>query len=222
MEQKTTEIQTGISDILGSGIDLGNKVCVVAPGPNGLDLYKEIPSDYSIIVVNKAILIEEINPDLWVVAHSDNSWFEEANRQYQGLRAYRDVILPTINKTTLELYTDKSHSFKLEETQLQVDKILPIDGFIRRGGTISGIAIQLAYNLGVRDILLCGVDMSGNNYWDNSENEDKNVRHMHGAIWDGAIKLDPLLNHMLNELNVKITTLSKTTLNVPYFKTKKI
>ena len=38
------------------------------------------------------------------------------------------------------------------------------------GGTVTGCALQLAYNLGATTILLCGADMSGDDYWDGTAN----------------------------------------------------
>ena len=47
-------------NIYESDYRLPEKVCVVAPGPQGRHYYHQIPEDYSVIVVSKAVLIPEI------------------------------------------------------------------------------------------------------------------------------------------------------------------
>jgi hypothetical protein len=207
-----------IPNIVNSGFTLGEKVCVVAPGPNGKNHYADIPDDFSIIVVNKAILIEEINPDWWVIAHADTSWFHIPDQQYKGVRVYSNGILDYITKTALTASEDNIYCFAAEKEPLQEEVVLPVKGCIRYGASVSAMAIQMAYNFGASEILLCGIDMSGNGYWDKSQNEDPEVLGVHGEIWDSVKRLNPLLHYMQNELNVNISTLSKTQLNVPYYK----
>jgi hypothetical protein len=61
------------------------------------------------------------------------------------------------------------------------------------------------------------VDMSGNEYWDKSENQDPSVLYLHGEVWDSVKRLNPLLKYLREELNVKISTLSKTKLDLPFY-----
>jgi len=95
--------------------------------------------------------------------------------------------------------------------------VLPINGLIRYGASVSALAIQLAYNLGAKEILLCGVDMSGNSYWDKTENEDPEVLDIHGDTWSSVKRLNPLLHYLRTELNIKVSTLSESKLDIPYY-----
>lgn len=217
MVEEVEEIELIVPDIAASGLSLGEKVCVVAPGPNGKSHYHEIPDDYSIIVVNKAIMIEEVNPDWWVIAHADTSWFHTPDEQYTGIRVYSHGIQDYITEAAYKVSENLIYCFVAEEEPLQEEVVLPVEGCIRYGASVSAMAIQMAYNFGAKEILLCGVDMSGNGYWDKSENEDPNALEIHGEIWDSVKRLNPLLEYMQNELNVKISTLSKTQLNVPFY-----
>ncbi|MDC8005422.1 DUF115 domain-containing protein [Aureisphaera galaxeae] len=207
-----------IPEILSSGITFGPKVCIVAPGPNGVAHYDAIPQDFTVIAVNKAMLIDGLEPDWWVIAHCDTQWFREADRKFRGNRIYRDVTVPEITETALKNSENRIYEYKTAEELLQADKVLPVQGYIRKGASVSAVSVQLAYNLGAAEILLCGVDMSGNKYWDKSENEDPNVLHLHGEVWDSVSRFNPLLHYMRHELGVKISTLSETTLNVPFYK----
>lgn len=206
-----------VSNIMDSGLTLKEKVCIVAPGPNGVNHYHEIPDDFFVIVVNKAILIDDVNPDWWVIAHTDTPWFGIPDYQYTGIRIYRDGILETITEMAKERSKNKVYYFSVEEEPLLEEVVLPVTGNIRYGASVSSLAIQLAYNFGAREILLCGVDMSGNQYWDKSKNEDPKVLSIHGKVWDSVKRLNPLLHYMRNELHVKISTLSKTQLDIPFY-----
>jgi hypothetical protein len=214
---KTESNQIKLPDILRSGISLGEKVCVVAPGPNGKDHYHEIPEDFSILVVNKAVLIEELNPDWWVISHTDTEWFPIADKQYTGIRVYNDCNTDSLSIAALLNSKDKIYSYKAEHKPLAEKLVLPVKGCIRFGASVSAMAIQMAYNCGANEILLCGVDMSGNSYWDKTENDETEVQHLHGEVWDSVKRLNPLLHYMRNELNVKICTLSKTQLDLPFY-----
>jgi len=210
--------KVSIPNIIESGLSLGKKVCIVAPGPNGLGHYDKIPDDFTIIAVNKAVLIDGLTPNWWVIAHTDNSWFKIPDKTYSGVRVYNESIKSQISETAFNVSSDKVYYFPVEEEEsLQEEVVLPVEGQIRTGATVAALAIQLAYNIGAREILLCGVDMSGNAYWDKSENENPNVLNLHGSTWCAVSRLNPLLDYMKNELDVKISTLSASQLNVPFY-----
>jgi hypothetical protein len=212
-----TANNTDIVNIIDAGLTVGKKVCIVGPGPNGLDHYHEIPEDFTVMALNKAVLIEEVNANWWVIAHNDKSWFNIPDKQYSGIRVYRDALVPSISEMAISLNKYNLFYFNVEEEKLKEKVVLPVKGCIRIGASVAALAIQLAYNLGAVEILLCGVDMSGNTYWDNSENEDPSVFYLHGEIWDSIKRLNPLLHYLRFELNVKISTLSKSNLDVPFY-----
>ena len=55
-------------DIFRTDFRLPEKVCILAPGPNGLGHYGEIPSDYEVIAVSKAVMIAEVpRKRLWMM-----------------------------------------------------------------------------------------------------------------------------------------------------------
>ena len=80
------------------------------------------------------------------------------------------------------------------------------------GASVSGCAIQFAYNFGATEILLCGLDMSGDAYFDGS----LNVHPNHGDIWPAVRYLNAMFN-WLRLRNVNVFTLSPTTLDAPEY-----
>jgi hypothetical protein len=73
--------------------------------------------------------------------------------------------------------------------------------------------MQLAYNFGAREILLCGVDLSDDGYFDGTVN----VHPQHGETWNVVQYLNPLIRWMVEERGIKIATLSPTQLAVAVY-----
>jgi hypothetical protein len=198
-----------LPDIFASNFQLPSKVCVVAPGPNGKDYYNSIPSDFCVIAVAKAILIPEVHADIWMMTHSHQAWYPEADAAFSGVRIYSyDAamrVLPSLAGKKDCYY------FKPHPELLDPHGVRSVEGVIRYGGTIVGNAIQLAYNFGAADILLCGADMSGDGYWDGTLNQERE----HGQVWDAVSYLNPLLEWLRSEKGINISTLSPTKLCVP-------
>jgi hypothetical protein len=198
-------------DIFKSNFRLRSNVCVLAPGPNGRDYYRDIPADFQVVAVSKAALVREVKADVWMMNHVEQEWFREANEKFEGVRVFKyDAAL----KVQEELANvSDCYYFKPPDSALEANVPFPVEGFIRVGATVSACAIQLAYNFGAHEILLCGVDMSGDAYFDNTVNIHPN----HGETWSAAQRLDPLIKWMVQERGLRISTLSPTKLSVPRY-----
>jgi hypothetical protein len=217
-------------DIFGSPFQLPSKVCIVAPGPNGRDHYAAIPDDFYQIAVAKAVLIPGLSPAVWVMNHADQDWFDEADRAFNGIRIFGDAtfensavraaensaVRAAENRAVRAAHTGERYSFTPPAQDLSPDMLHPVDGCIRVGATVSGCALQVAYNFGAREVLLCGVDMSGDNYWDGTSN----VQPMHGPVWNASRSMNQLIHWMTHEKGLKIRTLSPTRLDVPFFRSR--
>jgi hypothetical protein len=202
---------TDFPDIFGSSFRLPSKVCIVAPGPNGKGHYGEIPGDFFQIAVSKAVLIPGLNPAVWVMNHSQQDWFANADQVFNGVRIFGDGAV--ISDVVLASNASECYGFTPPAEHLSADHLPPVDGCIRIGGTVSGCALQIAYNFGAHEILLCGVDMSGDEYWDGTSN----VQATHGPVWNASRSLNLLLHWMTQEKGLKIWTLSPTRLDVRFF-----
>ena len=196
-------------DIFRTDFRLPEKVCILAPGPNGLGHYGEIPSDYEVIAVSKAVMIAEVpRKRLWMMCHANQDWFETANAAFHGMRVFGHVALQAA-RAKLDP-TGTYYYFKAADGLLEPETISRVDGAICLGTSISGCALQFAYNFGARQILLCGVDMSGDGYWDGSQNANE----VHGEVWHAAQRFNHLIRWMEEERGVQIASLSKTQLQV--------
>jgi hypothetical protein len=196
-------------DIFQSGLRLPPKVCIVAPGPNGRGRYREIPADCYVIAVSKAVLIPSIRPQLWMMNHTHQDWYRQADAAFHGVRVYGDLASSQVSPPEGETW----YSYTAEGS-LRPDRVEPIDGCIRIGGSVTGGALQLAYNFGARLILLCGADMSGDDYWDGTANPQP----AHGSTWLAASCLNPLIRWLVRERGLWVATLSETQLQVPWYR----
>ena len=199
-------------DVADSDLRLDRKVCIVAPGPNGRDRYQRIPADFQIVAVSKAVLIPDLRPAIWIMTHSDQPWFAEANRGFHGIRVFSyDAALHAAD--SLQGVRGCYCFVPPRDSFLDIRVTKPLDRLIRYGATVSGCAVQFAYLYGAGEILLCGVDLSGDEYFD----ETLNVNDNHGDIWPAAHRLQPLLIHLIEEKRLLIATLSPTRLDLPMY-----
>jgi len=196
--------------IFASGITLPEKVFIVASGPNGRDYYHRIPDDSYTIAVNKAVLISDIHPDMWILNSMNKkvrSWFEEADHNFEGIRIFKQKCL---NKMPDELARNTCFSYapnaSLEDTSSPLQA-----GTLYSGGTVTGFAIQIAARLGAKEVILCGADMSGQNYWDGSATDHAD----HGELWHHTENLSRLIQHLCKGNSLNIRSLSPTKLDVP-------
>ena len=209
-------------NVFDSEFCLPEQVCVVAPGPRGVGHYNEIPKGFSIIAVSKAVMIPELRPKVWVMNHVQQSWYQEASKSFRGIRVfgYDAVTAAKLMATPGENEDAESAQFyfKLPKEPLGLEEFVPIDGCIRIGATTSACAVQLAYNFGATEIVLCGVDMSGDAYFDGTMNENP----YHGDTWPAAARLNVLIHWLTVNRGLQISSISPTKLNVPHFHNRQL
>ena len=186
-------------------------MCVLAPGPQGRFYYDQIPEDCCVIAISKAVLIPEVQADIWVMNHADQDWFEQAYASFEGMRVFRHEAIVEAQAVLGE--PPACYSYQALRGALGLVVFKPVDGVIRSGGSVAGVALQFAYNFGAREILLCGLDLSGDGYFDGTVNVDPK----HGETWNVVQYLDPLVRWMVEERGLKIATLSPTQLAVPVY-----
>ncbi len=203
-------------DIFDSGFRTAGKVCLLAPGPNGRDHYAEIPAGYQVLAISKAVLIPEVRADIWVNPRVELDWFEEADRSFEGVRIFHleaarkmEALRPNRRDCySFELAMDPSLCLDPDEMRPVVPRL------IRGNGSISGAAIQIAYHCGARELLLCGIDMSGDSYFDSTFTLDQH----HGQTWWFTPRLNQLIRWLREHGGCEVFTLSPTRLDVPRFK----
>lgn len=193
-------------------LNLTERIYIVAPGENGRDYYDLVDPDCFTIIVNKACEIPLKRRDMWMVA--------DPTPYHAKVRGYVDWFGPGLNEcesigcfnsqTMLE-YFDKCRYTHEWAPEIGTEFLEPIKNRIRGGLTISGMALQMAYWLGAKEIVMVGVDISGDKYFDG---EARGVTPKKDLAW---VRILPLMNELIRWLEsngVKVYSLSNTALDV--------
>ena len=153
-----------------------DEVYVFGTGPNGKKHYERVPGNSWIIGVNKAIILEE-PMSIWMCADGtlpSQEWFiKSVDYVISQKFILDDHHRPTPCFSTgklLNAYPDVPYYFTHGYTLREDPKFSPLEGMLRSGGSISAQAMQLAYWLGAKRIVLVGVDMAGDTYFDGTKN----------------------------------------------------
>jgi len=213
-------------DILKSGLSLREEtVYVLGSGPNGIPHYESIPRDAFVIAVNQAIEIQGINKSIWLCADGmlpEKEWFQRnAKELLAANNPLEDVTLPTpvfSEGVLLNSYPEVPYHFMHGRTLVKQPWGCE-EGVLRGGATIGSQAVQLAYLLGCRNIILCGIDMHGEKYFNGSDTD--NVQTMKSKTWAAATWFNILIK-WLRENSCIIESVSKTKLNIRRMQNAKI
>ncbi len=205
-------------DILQSGFRPGRTAYILAPGPNGKPHWPEIPDNAFVIAVNQAIEIPGINKSIWLCADGtlpEKEWFRRnAAELLKAGNPLKDVALPTpvfSEGVLLDTYQEVPYYFR-HGRSLARPPWGCNPGVLRGGATIAAQAMQLAFHLEVKNIILCGVDMKGQHYYDGAETD--NAQTPRGREeWLASHWLNILIWWMVNR-KVKVKSLSPTALGL--------
>jgi len=205
-------------DILARNHKVPERVCILGPGVNAAieDAYRKITADY-IIAVNYAVLIDKHKKwpplckiDAWCIMAYDVEavpWFKKMFpllklRRYFSTNTCIDVVgIP------LPWDDDEFYTFTLDKRYTKTDDYSPARGHFQPSTTVIGIAASIAYICGAKCIELCGCDLFGDTYYDNTKRGLPNTIHVDCG------RLDSLLKHLKGQ-GVEIVSLSTTALSV--------
>jgi hypothetical protein len=194
-------------------LNLTERIYIVAPGENGAAHYADLPTDCFTIIVNKACELDLPRRDLWMVsdptvynykARGVVDWFQHGYDNYKDIACFD-------SGTLLEYFKDTRYTHEWAG-EITSEFLEPIKNKMRGGITISGRAVQMAYWLGAKEIILCGVDMSGMHYFDGT---DRGTVAQHHTAWVRVLPLFQQLCDWLREHGVSVYSMSETALEVP-------
>jgi hypothetical protein len=187
-------------EIFSSGFRFPDKICLIAAGPSAKEGVERIPDGYARLAVNKAVLIPGANPAYWVMNQltaNSLTYFAKAEARFEGVRIFR---LPTAWARRDHVdprYRDRCFWFLARQSpaeSITSELCPPLAACVRSGATVAGCALQMLAKLGAREILLCGLDMSGGTYWDGSINiEDRQI-----GRWRQSVALKRLMEKIVD------------------------
>jgi len=179
-------------------------VYIVGSGPNGKEYYDSIPKGSIVMVCNKAIMTP-IDAKFWICEDSsipNNQWFHD-NLDRDVLKIFSDSI-------AAEHPADYGFRHK------SIWKFNNPDfchGSTYGGATVCCRATQLCAMSGAKNIILIGVDMSGNYHFDGSEG-DCQIEIRRKGRWLQTKAFDDILIWLKNNLGCRIVSMSETELKL--------
>ena len=197
------------TDIFDTDMNAPDDIYVVAPGPNGLEHIGRIPDDAFVIVVNKAIELP-LSPKLWMCSEplaGETGWFKD------NIDANKDIAC-FWGEYLLKGCPDIAYYWESEEPLLMRGNTAPIFRALRRRATIAGQAVQLAYWLKAKRIIICGFDARGNTYYDGEPAGEGDSFEMRKGDWTWVVALMNPMIEWLKAAGVEVVSLSETALGV--------
>lgn len=202
------------TDIFRAKVDMPERAVILGSGPRGIPFHEQIPEGAYVIGLNRASLIPHEN-----LAEQKNWNIEFAvamavmgdsrvikkpwwvlEREFTGIRAYTAPIAHASIGFQRETNPYKKYTFRLcSGIFADGEEFTPGDKALRNVGSIAGPAMFIAYLCGVKEIILCGVDLYGltdyrgnecepnkkgsyedkrKDWWQPRDNIDKQIRWM--------------------------------------------
>ena len=204
-----------IPDVSCPSLKFPESVYLLGSGPNGINHYSSIPKDSYVMAVNRAVLIPSVLPvsfdiDAWVIADHNviqNSYYSEIRNKFKGIKifsmeaALRDKVF---GKDDLPSYTFFQHPRSTRCLTYRTG----MDDY-QMEGTVGAVAVQILARKGVKRIILCGFDVSGDIDFQGKLPKD----HRHGSLWKASKFFDSTINYFQTQ-GVEISSLSETRLSL--------
>lgn len=192
-------------------------VHVVGTGPNGIAHLHKLKDAKFVIVTNRAVDYDWIIRHIWLCDDGtlpEKEWFQK-NAEY-----YADKGLPLSPSLTpifsegklLDAYPDVPYYVR-HSPGFYNDPVGCWPGVLRGGTSVGGKGVQLAYHLGAKRIVLCGIDMVGRAYANDPEGHGCNANLRDDDTWAQLPNFNRLIK-WVQEQGVQVVSLSETALDV--------
>ena len=178
------------------------RVVILGTGPNGLPYHSQL--DGFIIGVNAAI---EIRPlDIWIIG-------DPRVLEYSYVREPKhDARIKVFNHKVIADAPDLIPDYMFKPVLILGRELTR--GACYSGVTNAGIAMQLAWQAGARELILCGLDLFGDKHFDGSDNP--HVRAAYGTGEWGQLRKMNILVRQLQAEGVNVKSVSPTAIEGVY------
>lgn len=223
-----------IFQLIDSGYKMPETVYIAATGPNGAPYLPLIPEGAFTIAVNSMINYPRVF-DWWVAFDHrivGNDWWPtftipEGTRTLIGARFANMMIMHPRNKWgrseafepdyVFEYMNRKHNNFVAHSFTRNSDGTVSgrhpvmIPGLLRGGLTVTGIAIQLAYYCGAKNIVMIGCDFKGPGHWDGFVNPS----HWYKDVWIWKSIMENFCIWLRQERGTTVYIASDSSLKLP-------
>jgi len=224
---RTLNTRTAVPNVCVIRPKLPETVYVIASGPNGTEAALQIPDSACTISCNSAVLMPRrfswtIFFDHRIVCYG---WWKDFDLKGAKVLASarllnRLSLPPAVRQIPVAAYFEYLPHITWPHGNDPKAPKMPRAQFLdptrlRGGTTVSGVAVQFAHYGGAKNIVLCGVDMTGTGHFDGYINADP--FKLCGGVWPWCEPLQ-ILCDLVTERGSKVWTLSRTALKLPEWK----
>lgn len=195
--------------------DLTGRVYIVGSGPNGAEHLGHIPAGACTIALNRMILHPRDWSFWFAFDHRllDSEWWEQVRVPEKtvalfGARLANRIFMEP-DKTDIRPDFYFTYHPGITGASFVEGQQLLIPGVLR-GLTVAGCALQFAYYCAASEVILCGVDMFGQQHIGGEVNPDVAYKRE----WPWATNLTRLCDR-LKQLGMPVYSMSRTALKVP-------
>lgn len=217
-------------NVLTCGLRFPSEIVLLGTGPNGVSKYEMLDGKF-IIALNEAIYAP-VEANVWAAQDPllrGEDYFNDMAMALQksgrkfGLKEFRngEFPMPMVERKSIakhypwfKLVFDVSRPL-LDSAHIDVDSPL-----IHVGGTVCGSFMQIAKKImttpelpKVRRIILCGIDMWGDRYFNKTKHRDSTRKN---KKWYRTKQLDALIKGMIDS-GIEVVTVSETVLRNPTY-----
>jgi hypothetical protein len=199
-------------------------VYIIGSGPCGTAALGKVPADACTVALNSAILHKRLFSH-WMafdVGMLRYAWWNSIEIPEETINVF-GITLVDAMKGTAPLLSERivpSYSFRFRplvnmqfRSELQRGKRQNAltAGVLKGGISIAGCALQFAAWGGAKRIVLCGVEMQGNEHFDGTANANMDARAVWGVCW----KMNHLIESLRQFQGIETVSLNPTAVKVP-------
>ncbi len=220
----------GFTDILNCGLRFPSEVVLLGSGPNGVSKYEMLDGKF-VVALNEAI-DAPVDASVWGAQDpllKGEKWFntmalkmQNTGRKFNKAEFENGVFpMPIVERKNIaKHYPWFKLTFNVSKPLLDPAHIDVDSPLIHAGGTVCGSFIQICNKLmikpeppKVRRIILCGIDMFGNIYFNKKKHRDIARK---GKRWHRTKQLDALIKGIIDS-GIEVVTVSETKLGNPVY-----
>ena len=220
----------GFTNILNCGLQFPSEVVLLGSGPNGLPKHPMLAGKF-IIALNEAIYAD-VDVSVWGAQDpllKSEKWFtamamklQNSGRKFDKAAFNRgEFPMPIVERHSIAKHNPWFKlTFSVSKPALDPANIDIDSPLLHTQGTVCGTFLQICNKLMivpepplVRRIILCGIDMFGNKYFNKTLHRDKARK---GKTWYRTRQLDALIKGLIDS-GIEVVTVSETRLRNPVF-----
>lgn len=201
-------------------LKLHETMYIIGSAPSAIEAAKLVPDDAYVIALNAGATVDGLTPSYHMASDWNTCncpyWAKGAlaakQKECSFAGIYSSDLLEYLQCQPPSTWPNEPMYVYDRGEPMHRGEVAPKPNCLRPNGTILGEALQLCHHRGVKQAIVGGVDMRGNDYHDKTTG-----RHLVGKTWHYVALLNEM-NAGLRKRGMEIYTLTETALDLPYIR----